>query len=136
MKSIGRIVEDFGLSRLLILAAITGCVLGFPRTTFAAPPVIIVGDGTVASCTEFALQDALSTSRAVGGGTIKLRCGAAPATILLSTQGPMEDGNLVMLDIPDRTTIDGEGKITLTNTNFGEDSVIAIGPAARVMMKN
>ena len=49
-------------------------------SNFMALPVqaaVVVGNGTAASCTETAFDDALAV-----GGNITFNCGAAPVTIL------------------------------------------------------
>src|SRR5215475_3830563 len=69
-----------------------------------AKQLIIVGDGTAASCTEAALVDALVLAGGVdGGSTIKFHCGGDPVTIPVTAT----------LVIPDNTTINGGGTITL-----------------------
>lgn len=61
----------------------------------------VVGSGTPGSCTEAALNTALS-----GGGTVTFNCGAAPHTIPISVK-----------TIVANTTINGGGKITLDGQN-------------------
>ncbi len=58
----------------------------------------VVGDGTAASCTEGALQQAVSA-----GGTITFDCGGDALSIAISSAIP----------VANETVVDGEGKITL-----------------------
>lgn len=65
-----------------------------------ANPTTVVGNGTAASCTEAAFATAVSR-----GGVITFNCGAAAATIQITTQKELPR-NL-------NTVIDGQGLITL-----------------------
>jgi hypothetical protein len=78
--------------------------LMFPRSANAA--VIVVGDGTPASCIASALQDALAAaaSSAPEYTNIRFECGGEPLKI---------DVPESRLTIPDRTTIDGDDRVTL-----------------------
>jgi predicted outer membrane repeat protein len=76
-------------------------LFGLPRVADAAP--IKVGNGTPASCSETAFRNALRDAHERGGAHVEFRCGRSPVTILII--GP--------LVIPDKTTIDGETRITL-----------------------
>ncbi len=67
-------------------------------------PTTVVGTGTPASCTEVVLDAALQK-----GGIITFDCGAAPATITLTSEKKLKTN----VD----TTIDGGGKITLDGKN-------------------
>ena len=93
---------DGRLPGLLLLVVL----LVLPRPALADKP-IIVGDGTAASCTEAALANALAVAASVGGGRTQFHCGDAPATITVATT----------LVIPNNTTINGGGTITLLGTN-------------------
>lgn len=62
-------------------------------------PTAVVGDGTPASCTAAALQQAASA-----GGTIVFRCGAAPVTITVTSQ----------ITFTRETVLDGGGLVTLS----------------------
>jgi len=96
-----------------------GLLVLVPVTVFAAAP-LIVGDGTPASCTEMALKHALIIAETVGGATIRFECGPQPVTIALSeptTTDPFAAP--VMLVLPDNTTVDGGGLITLDGTFTG-----------------
>jgi parallel beta helix pectate lyase-like protein len=77
-----------------------------------ATGVIVVGNGTAASCTQMRLESALNAARASGGGTIRFRCGPDPVTIPLTAT----------LVIPTNTTIDGNGRIILD----GGSQVVAL----------
>lgn len=94
-------------------------VLAMPQSAQAA--TIRVGTGTPGSCTETALTNALLDAQARGGATIRFRCGGSPATIVVT-----ED-----LFIPDDTTIDGDGTITLHGL-FATPLVVEVGTAVVV----
>jgi hypothetical protein len=87
-----------------LAATVLGLVLvmATPWPGFSAL-VIRVGNGTAASCTETALRNALAVADAQGGGLVTFRCGARPVTILLTEP----------VTVPDQTTIDGGGLVTL-----------------------
>jgi hypothetical protein len=79
---------------------------GVPAATCERPnlydvsaPTAVVGDGTPASCTAAALQQAV-----VGGGTIVFNCGAAAHTITVTSQ----------ITITKQTVLDGGGLVTLS----------------------
>jgi predicted outer membrane repeat protein len=113
--------------RVGILTALLVTLLVSPRATLsAAQPTLpqpdlaplassfTVGDGTAESCTELALRSALAAAGASGGGRIHFDCGAAPATItLIQSDIDPHLGQSVSLTVPNRTTIDGGGLITL-----------------------
>ncbi|HEY5922143.1 MAG TPA: right-handed parallel beta-helix repeat-containing protein [Kofleriaceae bacterium] len=65
-------------------------------------PTAVVGDGTPASCTATALQQA-----ATGGGTIVFDCGTAPVTITVTSQ----------IMVTKETVLDGGGLVTLSGGN-------------------
>jgi predicted outer membrane repeat protein len=88
--------------RLATVLFVVLALVALSQPALAAPP-IFVGNGTAASCTETALGDALVIAVTVGGATIKFHCGGGPVTIELTAT----------LVIPDNTTIDGGGTITL-----------------------
>ena len=79
-----------------------------PGTTCGSPvapidtsaPDHVVGDGSAASCTQAAVAAAVAA-----GGKITFACGAAPATIAITTTLALRT------DVP--TTIDGGGQVTL-----------------------
>ena len=83
----------------------------------------------------------MTTAGLTGGGLIKFRCGADPVTIQLTVQSVLETGWLVILNVPNNTTIDGEDMVTLTGA-FREivdsysASVIYVDPTATVVLKN
>src|SRR5690348_12723447 len=78
---------------------ITATLAGMGLFTLDAQAAGAVGTGTPASCTEAALDAALS-----GGGTVTFNCGALPATITVTNPK-------VILH---NTKINGAGKITLS----------------------
>jgi predicted outer membrane repeat protein len=97
-----------------------GCLLLvtllFPQSVMAASnKKITVGSGTPASCTQAALQAAVSAAGAAGGGTITFNCGVAPATIPL-TPTALIGLDPVILILPTNTTIDGGDRITLAGS--------------------
>lgn len=65
-------------------------------------PTAVVGEGTPESCTDTALQNAVSE-----GGIVVFNCGVAPTTIHLSSP--------ILID--EATVIDGKNLITLSGTN-------------------
>jgi hypothetical protein len=86
---------------LLALAALIGL------SSAAEARVVVVGDGAPAGCTSPAIQDALAVAEATPGrATIRFACGDQPITLRLEI--PL-DGRFVL---PDRTTIDGGGRVT------------------------
>jgi hypothetical protein len=91
------------MGRLLATAVFASLLVLTPPQFAHAGPQIKVGNGTPASCTETALRDALRGAQARGGATVRFKCGVGRTTIVLSAD----------LVIPDDTTVDGEGVITL-----------------------
>lgn len=67
-------------------------------------PTTVVGTGTPASCTESALDAAIQKA-----GIITFDCGAAPATITITSEKKLKTNA--------DTTIDGGGKVTLDGKN-------------------
>src|SRR5690242_57485 len=86
-----------GISALAVALLVTGMVS-------AAWPAGVVGTGTAASCTDAALNAALT-----GGGVVTFNCGG-PATINISTG---TGSKTIAAD----TTIDGGGVITISGGN-------------------
>ena len=84
----------------VILLAVT-VLLALPQP--ARAKTIKVGDGTAASCTEAALQNALVFAAGEKSSVIEFRCGAAPIAITVTAT----------LTPPDNTTIDGDGLVRL-----------------------
>jgi predicted outer membrane repeat protein len=113
MRSESRTINSVHNAILLLVA-----VLALPRTAMANPP-IIVGLGTADSCTEAALRNALVTAQVERGGTIQFECGELPVTIEVTSTGPAG-----AITLPNRTTIDGGGLITLSSTSFAEPFVL------------
>jgi predicted outer membrane repeat protein len=89
--------------------------------------VVTVGSGTATSCTETALQASLTIASSAGGGTINFNCGGAPVTIALTQPTTLGDGTEVLLIIPNNTTIDGGGLITLDGTRTAMIAMVAQG---------
>ena len=103
------------LDRCLASSLVLVALFASPPSAGAANP-LTVGNGTAASCTETALQFALAFAAIHGGGTIKFNCGRAPVIITLTDT----------LTIPNNTTIDGGGLITLSrsSTSLVEDLIL------------
>jgi predicted outer membrane repeat protein len=105
---LNRTVRGFGSGMLVklikpvrlvaALSLVAALALPGANATYAEPDAGVVGNGTLASCTEAALTAALA-----GGGNVTFNCGG-PATILVLNQQT----------IAQPTTIDGGGVITLT----------------------
>jgi hypothetical protein len=81
-------------------------------TVLAGPPSAlaggVVGTGSAASCTDAALNTALS-----GGGLVTFNCGSAPVTIDISPGAGGTGTKTIAAD----TTIDGGGVITISGAN-------------------
>jgi predicted outer membrane repeat protein len=88
---------------------------------------IIVGDGTSASCTEPALQVALDEARGFGGGKIRFDCGSDLVTITLSHFPGYPLPQQYNFVVPDRTTIDGGGRIAFERDSDLDGSGDRIG---------
>src|SRR5262245_55749069 len=99
----------------VIVLMMLGLLVGWARIARAAG---VVGDGTPASCTQQALEDALN-----GGGTVTFDCGG-PKDILVLNQ----------LNINQNTVIDGGGVITITG-GLTTRLFFAISPAS-LTLKN
>jgi hypothetical protein len=99
--------------RLILRVALLTCLLWSAQLTpaFAGG---VVGTGVPASCTEAALDAALT-----GGGVVTFNCGAAPHTLLFTSQK----------NITANTTIDGAGKITLSGQDATRLFVVSNGAA-------
>ena len=92
------------LSYTLVLLALCA-VAALPRPALAAGGV--VGTGTAASCTEAAFDTTFYAVQSSGGGIITFNCGAAPRTIIFSTQKAVSAN----------TELRGAGLITLSGGN-------------------
>jgi predicted outer membrane repeat protein len=91
-----------------MLQRLTPAVLAVALVTLtpwagSAAPIIRVGNGTAASCTEPALRNALAVADAQGGGLVTFRCGPRPVTILVTES----------LAVPGQTIVDGGNLVTL-----------------------
>ncbi len=82
-----------------------GLALAITTPTWALDAV--VGDGTPASCGEFAFEQALATVQNSGGGRVSFQCGPDPQFIALSSRKTLLAG----------TIIDGGGQVTFTGLN-------------------
>ena len=87
-----------GTVRLVVSLLLGMTLLSFrpPPSAFAAG---VVGTGTPGSCTEAALDAALT-----GGGSVTFNCGASPVTITITS----------VKTITVSTNIDGDGRITIS----------------------
>ena len=85
--------------RVAIVIMAIFVILGVKRPLSAAS---VVGNGTPGSCTESALNSALS-----GGGSVTFNCGANPVTITVTSEK----------NITANTTIDGGGLVTISGGN-------------------
>jgi hypothetical protein len=116
------------ISSPLRVALLVVTLSGLPQAATAAP--FIVGDGTAASCTQSAVQNALI---AANGSTIRFRCGSVPVTISLT--GTEQDPNWGLVALIPRcdTTIDGGGLVTFRR----EDGIsLLVRPGITVVLKN
>jgi len=107
---------------------VTALTVGMTGGAWAAIPVIKVGNGTAASCTEAALRAAVANAT-VGGGIIRFKCGSAAVTILISEP----------LVIPDQTTIDGDDLVTLQAlpiNNAFLSNLLEVAPGSTVVLKS
>jgi hypothetical protein len=105
------------LLKKIVTTAFIIALLTIPLNLFSLTPAPtraagVVGNGTPASCTEAALDTALT-----GGGLITFNCGPNPLTILLTSQK-----NLLA-----NTTLDGGNLITLSGNNATRLFVITSG---------
>jgi hypothetical protein len=107
-------------------------LVALPNAAVADPP-ITAGDGTAGSCTEDALRSAVDAAE-TGGGAIRFRCGKEPVTISLTVAIQDPTYGLVALSIPDNTTIDGGGLITLEGAQAAVS--LLIRGDARVVLSN
>jgi hypothetical protein len=114
--------------RLATVLFVVLVLLALPQPALAARP-IVVGNGTPASCTEMALKHALIIAETVGGATIRFRCGPVPVTIALIEVTEIQ-GMPVMLVLPNNTTIDGDGLITLDGTHSATVVFVDVGSNA------
>jgi parallel beta-helix repeat protein len=80
-------------------AAVPTATCERPNLYDVSAPTAVVGDGTAASCTAAALQQA-----ATGGGTIVFNCGSTPVTITVTSQ----------ITFTKETVLDGGGVVTLS----------------------
>lgn len=109
----------FFLFQFFVLELISqaDCPLAESPVTLVNPT--IVGNGTPASCTQTALQNALNT-----GGDIRCNCGANPVTISITSQ----------LIISGEVTLDGQGLVTLDGQNSSR--ILLIDTEEEVVVQN
>src|SRR5262245_27452941 len=94
-----------------------------------AAALISVGDGTAASCMEAPSTSALSLAEAQGGGTIQFDCAEDALTIILTGT----------VTLPNNTTVDGDGRITLTVQSIPfttVDVVVRVNSDTTAVIKN
>src|SRR6516162_7056563 len=87
---------------------------------------IKVGNGTAASWTESALRSALTFAQGQKNSVILFNCGAGAVTITV-TAG---------LTVPDSTTIDGAGLITLDGQSAFGLTILRIERGSAVVLRN
>jgi hypothetical protein len=75
-------------------------------------PDSVVGTGTADSCTEAALQTALSA-----GGIVTFACGSAPVTITVTATIELPTTKDTVVDGGGKVTIDGGGKVRILDWN-------------------
>jgi hypothetical protein len=100
------------------------CLLSFSPLLRDVPAVLaggVVGDGTPASCSAAALEDAVDA-----GGEVTFNCGAEPHTIVLATT--------LRLSSDTNTTIDGGNLITLSGG--GAVQVIQVEKGGTLTLQN
>src|SRR5215470_12442193 len=102
------------MTRTALVTALIVALSGLPQASSAAAR-IRVGNGTPASCTAAALQDALNVAAASGRAVVSFNCGRNPVTITVGAT----------LTVPDDTTINGDGLITLDG-QFGPLSILRV----------
>jgi predicted outer membrane repeat protein len=107
--------------RYRVCGLLTTFLLGLSHSALAERS-IIVGDGTPASCIEPALQAALDEARAFGGGKIRFDCGADPITMTLPHFPGYPLPQQYDFVVPDRTTIDGDGRIAFERDDDLDDN--------------
>jgi predicted outer membrane repeat protein len=109
--------------------AVLGLVVVATPWAALAAPVIRVGNGTAASCTETALRNALAVADAQGGGLVTFRCGAKPVTILLTETAAVSG----------QTIIDGGNRVTLQAVpinNAFSFTTISVDAASAVVLRH
>ncbi len=104
---------------LIALIAVILTLSATSRLTQAAPTGGVVGTGTPASCTDAALNTALT-----GGGTVTFNCGG-PATLTLTLK-----------TISANTTIDGGNAITLTTLSSWAQQLFSINANIGLTLTN
>ncbi|MFI5306634.1 MAG: hypothetical protein ACHQ53_04730, partial [Polyangiales bacterium] len=81
----------------------------------ASHPTTVVGTGTVASCTFAALSAAIAKA-----GVITFDCGAAPATIAVTTTLELPTDKSTVIDGGNKVTLDGGGAVRILSWNSGD----------------
>jgi predicted outer membrane repeat protein len=110
-------------------------VLTLPQVAVASHP-IVVGFGTPATCTEWALQDALSAAGInEGRDVIQFDCGPDLVTIAITATTILPDGTAVALLPPDGTTIDGGHKVTLRRSDWSGTLLLVAVDTAVILEK-
>ena len=107
----------FGLFILFFLLA---------QPELARAKTLRVGNGTAASCTEDALRSALTFAEGARNTVIQFNCGVAPVTIAV-TAG---------LTVPDSTTINSNGLITLDGQSANAAPILHVEPGSSVAVRN
>ncbi len=122
-------------------AAFLLALLLMPRSV-SAEPSIIVGDSFPESCTEDAFRGAVTHAETLGGGVIRFDCGKSPVTItlhpLVAPTPPPPCTSITEFTLPNDTTIDGGGLITLAQSSVPCDRInmFLVGSSVTATMKN
>jgi len=113
------------MSRQRLYMTLVLSLLAFWVVQVQAQANAVVGTGTAASCTESALDNAITTLKNAGSGTLTFNCGGA-VTIALNTQK--------RLDKPGPYTIDGGGMVTLDGQS--KTRILYFGDKVTFTVKN
>ena len=106
---------------LVIILLVVMVLFALPQPA-RAQKAISVGDGTAASCTEAALRNALTLAGGETSSIIRFKCGPGATTITVTAT----------LTVPNGTTINGDGLITL---NGRASLFVLIGPSTAIVLK-
>jgi predicted outer membrane repeat protein len=116
--------------RLAAVVFVVFVLLGALPQPVHAARTIKVGNGTAASCTEDALRNALVLAGGERSSIVQFKCGAEPVTIVVGAT----------LTVPDNTTINGDGLITLDGQAIfgqtGNGPILRVDRESIVTIKN
>ncbi len=120
----GKSSKFYSASRVLFSAIISLSLLWQGALSAQASPAAIdglVGTGTATSCTEAALDTALS-----GGGSVVFNCGPAPVTIVITS----------VKTIASDTTLDGAGLITISTLPVTPTALFIVNSGVTLRLQN